>query len=225
MNRHDFLARLPRDAERNLPVAVQVSGPGALFSRPEFKAERLTYPVMPPSAAKGVLEAIFWKPEMRYQIAAIEVLAPIRQFTVRRNETHDVAPLREAAKGIRRIDTAATRDQRNAVCLRDVAYRIHALIHTQPHATKPVTAYRDQFQRRVKRGACFQQPYLGAKEFSADFGPIDADIAPINRSEDLGIMPHTVAYDGTTHSWFTAVLDRGVLWIPAQGIPVPAGVV
>jgi CRISPR-associated protein Cas5d len=162
---------LRRSAEGDLPVTVQVSGDAALFTRPELKVERVTYPVMTPSAAVGVLEAIYWKPEMRYQIVAIEVLKPVRQFTVRRNETTDVAPMAEAVKGTRRVDTAARRDQRNAVCLRDVAYRIHAHIELADHADKPVAAYRDQLRRRLRRGACFQMPYLGTREFTATAWP------------------------------------------------------
>ncbi|GAB3810838.1 hypothetical protein GCM10027605_49870 [Micromonospora zhanjiangensis] len=91
--------QLPRSKDGDLPVVVQVHGETALFSRPELKVERVSYPVMPPSAAVGVLEAIFWKPEIQYRIVAIEVLNPIKQFTIRRNETSDVAPLAEAIRG------------------------------------------------------------------------------------------------------------------------------
>ena len=112
---------LPRSAGGTPPVVVQVWGDGALFTRPELKVERVSYPVMTPSAAGGVLEAIFWKPEFVWRVVAIEVLAPIRQATQRRNETTDLASLTEAASGRRRIDTVAHRVQRNAVYLRDVA--------------------------------------------------------------------------------------------------------
>ncbi|MGH8882672.1 MAG: type I-C CRISPR-associated protein Cas5c, partial [Stackebrandtia sp.] len=158
---------------QNPPVQVQVWGPGALFTRPELKVERVTYPVMTPSAAQGVLEAIFWKPEFTWLVEKIEVLKEIRQFTQRRNETTDLASLFEAASGRRRVDTVANRVQRNAVCLRDVAYRIHAQVRLRPHATQTEAAYRDQFRRRVKRGSCFSQPYLGTREFSAYFGEPD----------------------------------------------------
>lgn len=211
------------------PVTVQVWGDAALFSRPELKVERVSYPVMTPTAAIGVLESIYWKPEIRYRVAAIEVLKPIRQFRIRRNETTDVAPLSEAIRGRRRVDTVAHRDQRNAMCLRDVAYRIHAHIDTLPHATKPEAAYRDQFRRRVTRGACFQRPYLGTREFAAEFGDPD-DAPPIRRTEDLGIMLHSIHRDSdeqVTMSWFTAVLQDGVLRVPERGIqaglPTPAG--
>jgi CRISPR-associated protein Cas5d len=212
---------LRRSPEGDLPVVVQVSGEFALFSRPELKVERVSYPVMTPSAAVGVLESIYWKPEMRYQIVAIEVLKRVRQFSIRRNETSDVAPLAEAIKGTRRVDTAANRDQRNAVCLRDVAYRIHAHIELAPHADKPVAAYRDQLRRRVRKGACFQRPYLGTREFSAEFSwPDDTRRADVN--EEIGIMLHSIHRDGKPGQprmeWFAARVVDGVLYVPERGI-------
>lgn len=211
---------LPRTSDGAPPVVVQVWGDAALFSRPELKVERVTYSVMTPTAARGVLEAIFWKPQMRYRVVAIEVLKPIRQFTIRRNETHQVVSLSGALRG-ERVDTAAARDQRNAVCLREVAYRIHAHIQVLPAADKNAAAYRAQFRRRVTRGACFQQPFLGTKEFSAQFGDPD-DTPAIRRSEDLGVMLHTIHHGPPIRmEWFTARLDCGVLHVPERGIQVP----
>jgi CRISPR-associated protein Cas5d len=213
---------LPQSAGGAPPVVVQVRGDAALFSRPELKVERVSYPVMTPTAARGVLEAIFWKPEMSYQVVAIEVLKPIRQFTVRRNETHQVVSLHAALRGDR-VDTASNRDQRNAVCLRDVAYRIHAHIEAKHGADKNAAAYRDQFRRRVTRGSCFHQPFLGTKEFSADFGDPDG-AERIHRTEDLGVMLHTIHFGPPVRmEWFTARLDDGVLHVPARGIEVPLG--
>ncbi|MGY1618591.1 type I-C CRISPR-associated protein Cas5c [Geodermatophilus sp. SYSU D00691] len=211
---------MPPPGGERPPVVVQVWGDGALFTRPELKVERVSYPVMTPSAAQGVCEAIFWKPEFSWQIVTIEVLNPIRQFTQRRNETTDLPSLSEAATGRRRVDPQAHRVQRNAVCLRDVAYRIHAQVQLRPHATKPEAAYRDQFRRRVARGACFTQPYLGTREFTAYFGEPD-DKPPIGHTEDLGIMLHSVDHSTTPASftWFTARLDHGVLHVPERGIP------
>lgn len=202
------------------PVIVQVWGEGALFTRPELKVERVSYPVMTPSAAVGVLESIFWKPEFAWRVVAIEVLNEIKQFTQRRNETTDLASLADAASGRRRIDTVAHRVQRNAVCLRDVAYRIHAHVVLGAGATKPEAAYRDQFRRRVTRGSCFTQPYLGTREFSAYFGDSD-DSEAQKLTEDLGIMLHSVDHSTTpsSFSWFTARLDQGVVHVPKHGIP------
>jgi CRISPR-associated protein Cas5d len=199
---------------------VQVWGSGALFTRPELKVERVTYPVMTPSAAIGVLEAIFWKPEFAWQIVAIEVLTKIQQFTQRRNETTDIASLADAVSGRRRINTVEHRVQRNAVCLRDVAYRIHAHVRLTDCATKPEAAYRDQFRRRVARGQCFSQPYLGTREFSAAFAEPDETL-PYRHTEDLGIMLHSVDHSTTPKSftWFTARLHDGVLHVPSVGIP------
>ena len=118
------------------PVTVEVWGPAALFTRPEAKVERLTYPVMTPSAAIGVLEAIFWKPEFSWQIQAIEVLNPIKGATVRRNETEQVVTWKAALQG-QRADTSASRTQRSATYLKDVRYRIHATSSFDHARTSP----------------------------------------------------------------------------------------
>jgi CRISPR-associated protein Cas5d len=223
-----LLGELPRSAGGQPPVVVQVWGPGALFTRPEFRVERLTYPVLTPTAAVGVLESIFWKPEFAWVPVAIEVLREIRQFTLRRNETHDLPSFADAVRRGRRIDTVANRDQRNAVCLREVAYRIHAQVELRPSATKPEAAYRDQFRRRVARGACFQQPYLGTREFPAYFAAPDDTPPRRELTEDLGIMLHRIHHGPpVTFDWFHARLDHGVLRIPWTGPPgtnQPAGV-
>ncbi|WP_216898361.1 type I-C CRISPR-associated protein Cas5c [Nocardia alni] len=218
--------QLPRSAAGERPVVVQVWGDAALFTRPELKAERVTYPVMTPTAAIGVLAAIYAKPEFDWRVVAIEVLKPIRQFTQRRNETTDLVPLVDAVAGRRRVDTVAHRVQRNSVCLRDVAYRIHAHVVLRPHADKPTTAYRDQFRRKVTRGSCFSQPYLGTREFTAYFGDSDGTPAVSGLTEDLGIMLHSIDHSSTppTFAWFTACLDRGVLHIPERGIASSGGI-
>lgn len=214
------LLELPKDESGNPPVAVQVWGPAALFTRPELKVERVSYPVITPPAARGVLESIFWKPEMRYVVVAVEVLKPIQQFMIRRNETHALVSLDDARRG-KRVDTVAARDQRNAVCLRDVAYRIYAQVQVTEWATENVAAYRAQFRRRVARGACFQQPYLGTREFSAEFGEPDGSDREHN-TEDLGVMLHSIHRGPPIRmEWFTARLDDGILHVPACGIEAP----
>ncbi|SEN12112.1 type I-C CRISPR-associated protein Cas5c [Nonomuraea pusilla] len=208
------------------PLVVEVEAPYACFTRPEFKTERMSYPVMTPSAAKGVLEAIFWKPEFGYQVTRIEVLKPIRWASIRRNEVSSMltmAWVREAmADTSVRFDAEADRDQRNMVCLRDVAYRIHAQVRLRPHATDPEAKYRDQFRRRVERGACYSQPFMGVREFSASFRP-DTGSEPIRIDEKLGVMLHSIIYgpDGESYRWFHAELRQGVLEIPRDGIELP----
>ena len=209
------------------PVAVEVEGPLACFTRPELKTERVSYPVMTPSAARGVLEAIYWKPEFDYVITAIEVLRPIRWASIRRNEVTSTVTLdwvRGAmADPAQRFDAAADRDQRNTVFLRDVAYRIHAQVRPRPHAGFPEAAYREQFRRRVDRGACFSQPFLGTRECSATFTK-STSRTPIPRIEDLGVMLHSIGYSGAgeTYRWFHARLDSGVLHVPEHGIELAA---
>ena len=161
---------------------------------------------------------------MRWRVVRIEVLNPIQQFTLRRNETTDLVSLADAVGGKRRVDTAAHRVQRNAVCLRDVAYRIHAQVELLPHATKPAEAYRDQFRRRVTAGRCFSQPYLGTREFTAYFGDPDDTRAQEDLNLDLGWMLHSVDHSTTpvSFTWFQARVEQGVLRVPRQGVAVTA---
>ena len=162
-----------QDAYRHPPLVVEVCGPYACFTRPELKSERVSYPVMTPSAAKATLEAIYWKSEFDYIVSAIEVLAPIRWASIRRNEVTSIISLDWVRKAMAdatvRFDVEGDRDQRNTVFLRDVAYRIRAQVRPRPHAERPEATYREQFRRRVDKGACFSQPFLGTRECSASF--------------------------------------------------------
>ena len=179
------------------PVTVEVRGPYACFTRPELKTERVSYPVMTPSAAKGILEAIYWKPEFDYIVTAIEVLNPIRWVGIRRNEVTSMITLDWVRTAMTdpalRFDVEADRDQRNTVFLRDVAYRIRAQVRPRPHAGNPEATYREQFRRRVDKGACFSQPFLGTRECSATFTK-DTGQAPEPVTEDLGMMLHSIIY-------------------------------
>ncbi|UAK31963.1 type I-C CRISPR-associated protein Cas5c [Nocardia asteroides] len=216
----------------NPPLVVEVSGEYACFTRPEMKSERFSYEVMTPSAARGILDAIFWKPEFDYIIVKIEVLKPIRWFSIRRNEVKSTVSddwvRRAMADAGLHYDVEDDRDQRNTVGLRDVAYRIHAQIKLRPHATATEVAYREQFRRRVDKGACYSQPYLGTREFSARFGKATA-AEPISdcrdKDKELGIMLHSIHYDehgGETYSWFPAKLTNGVLRVPPNGTRLPS---
>ncbi|MFE7319033.1 type I-C CRISPR-associated protein Cas5c [Streptomyces sp. NPDC057555] len=207
-------------------LVVEVAGPLACFTRPELKVERVSYPVMTPSAASGVLEAIYWKPEFRYVVRAIEVLRPIEWTSIRRNEVKsaisaaEVAALRKDSR--RRYDVEDDRDQRNTMLLRDVAYRIRAQIRpaSQTKGVSPAK-YRDQLRRRVDKGACFSQPFLGCREFSCSYGPA-TDAPPVERDEELGVMLHSIVYPkqgergGERYRWFRAQLLNGVLAVPER---------
>jgi CRISPR-associated protein Cas5d len=217
-----------KPARESYPALVmEISGDFACFTRPELKAERVSYPMMTPSAARRILQAVFWKPEFEYRIEQLDVLNEIKWFSIRRNEVTEAPSLSTMLKEGRRYHFRAPlkRDQRNTVALRDVAYRIHAQIELNPHATAHVAKYREQFHRRIERGACFSHPYLGTREFSCtDFGLPDYSRQPINRSEDLGVMLLDIDYNPPTPRslWFTAQLHQGILRVPREGIHDPA---
>ncbi|MBA3390889.1 MAG: type I-C CRISPR-associated protein Cas5 [Rubrobacter sp.] len=184
--------------DNGLPLEVKVWGEFACFTRPEFGVERVSYEVMTPSAARGVLEAIFWKPEFRWLVREIEVLRPVRHFSILRNEMNSLQSDRsargwEANGGGYYADD--DRAQRHTLCLRDVAYVIRADIELKPYSTDNPAKYRDQFRRRVKRGQCFNQPYLGTREFSAFFCPPDGGEQAIGVTDDLGLMLFDVDFE------------------------------
>jgi CRISPR-associated protein Cas5d len=208
------------------PLVVEVGGDYACFTRPEFKAERFSYEIITPSAACGVLESIFWKPEFQYVITRIDLLREIKWMSVRRNEVDSTTSLawvqKAASDPSERFNAEEHRDQRNTVLLRDVGYRIYAQMELAPHADANIAKYRDQFRRRVERGACFSEPYLGMREFSATFGPATLK-PPYPETKDLGVMLHSIAHtDGQeSYQWFRAFLNRGVMDdIPPEGSPL-----
>lgn len=207
------------------PVSVRAWGDFACFTRPEMKVERVSYEVMTPSAARGILESIFWKPQMRWQVVSISVLRPIRHFSILRNEvTETVAPT-TVGKWMRGTETPEfladeNRAQRHTLALRNVAYRIDAQPALREHAEKDVAAYRAQFRRRVNRGRCYMRPYLGCREFAASFGPPDDSEQPIDVTDDLGQMLFDLRYDPDEGRadpiFFDARLERGVLHVPQE---------
>ena len=215
---------MTRDHQPHPPLIVEVRGPHACFTRPELKTERVSYPVITPSAAKGVLEAIYWKPEFDYVITAIEVLKPIQWASIRRNEVTSTVMLDWVRKAMTdpalRYDVETDRDQRNTVFLSDVWYRIRTQVRPRPHAGNPEATYREQFRRRVDRGACFSQPFLGTRECSVSHFGKDTGQPPVDRTEDLGIMLHSIRYSqaGETYTWFPALLENGVMIVPENGI-------
>jgi CRISPR-associated protein Cas5d len=201
------------------PLEVKVWGRMACFTRPENKAERVSYPVMTPSAARGVLEAIFWKPEFAYRVREIRVLAPIRFAALQRNEVNLKASPR--SDGISITDERA---QRNTLALcgdgrRDLAYIIRADVAVKPGVEEHPAKYRDQFRRRVERGQCYHRPYLGCREFAGDFGLPDGKEIAVPEDRDLGLMLFDIAFGKPPDSlsiplFFEAQLERGVLRVP-----------
>jgi CRISPR-associated protein Cas5d len=207
-------------------LAVRVWGELACFTR-EMKVERVSYPVMTPTAARGVLEAIFWKPEFQWRVLSIAALKPIHYVSITRNEISDHQSFKDAQKWMKKgggyfADDDEHRTPRHTRALRDVAYLITAAILLRPHATDPTSKYREQFLRRMRRGQCFQRPYLGCREFAADFAEPDGSEHPIDLTGDLGTVLLDIDYatDGSgrgTPRFFQARLQHGVLHVPALG--------
>lgn len=210
---------------------VKVEGEYACFTRPEFKVERVSYPVMTPSAARGLLEAIFWKPEFRWEIQEVWVLKPIRQMSILRNEISN-------RQGDVPIFVEEKRQQRASLILKDVAYLIRATMRLKPHATDPLAKYADQFRRRIARGQYHHTPYLGVREFPAYFEAAAGNEVPQELDLDLGQMLFDIAYcqgeareeltflrhgsarrtvSGYAQAlFFPARLERGILRVPTE---------
>ena len=207
---------------------LEVSGPFACFTRPEMKVERVSYEVMTPSSARSIFEAILWKPQIRWRVHCIEVLKPMKWINLRRNEvsaivsTRNVQQAMNAGAGDLGLYIEDERQQRAGYFLRDVAYRIHAELSLNPEkrGEHPLVKYTEMFSRRASKGQCVNQPYLGCREFAADFKLVeisDTAAAPIAQSKDLGWMLHDMDF---THAhdprpkFFQAQMREGVIDVP-----------
>ncbi|RYG97575.1 MAG: type I-C CRISPR-associated protein Cas5 [Alphaproteobacteria bacterium] len=205
------------------PLVGKVWGKMACFTRPEAKAERVSYPVMTPSAARGVLEAIYWKPEFSYRVRDITVLAPIRYSSIFRNEVDAKASPRAES-----ISITDARQQRHTLLLRGLgdeplSYIIRADAVPRPGVEENPAKFRDIFRRRVADGQCFHRPYLGCREFACDFAkPDSTERVPEDlqdKTVDLGMMLLDIAYgkngSGVHIPYFwQARLENGVLRVP-----------
>lgn len=206
--------------KRSPTLRLRVWGDNACFTRPEMKVERVSYDVMTPSAARGILEAILWKPAILWQVTQIDVLKPIRWESVRRNEVGTTMSPR--ASGLYIEDQ---RQQRAGLFLRDVAYTIHAHFEMTERAGSEdnVKKFEEMFLRRATKGQCFHRPYLGCREFAADFEPVSPDVVyePIGESRDLGFMFYDMEFSGEEPMpmWFRARLEQGSLQVPPVDSP------
>lgn len=177
-------------------VSVKVTGDFACFTRPDLKVERMTYPCMTPSAARGVLDSILWKPEFQWYVRRIQILKPIRFCTIKRNEIN-------IKQWKNPIVIEKKRAQRNSVVLKDVAYIIEASIYQKEISgnNKPEKyigtklGREGMFPRRVKKGQCWRRPYLGVREFSAEFMKADGTEQPIRETIPIGSMLFDIFYN------------------------------
>lgn len=213
---------------RSRMLRLKVWGDNACFTRPEMKVERVSYDVMTPSAARGILEAILWKPAIRWHVDRIDVLKPIRWESVRRNEVGSAMSPRSDGLFIE-----DQRQQRAGLFLRDVAYTIHACFEmtVPPDERNNVIKFQEMFICRASKGKCFNQPYLGTREFSAGFQFVPHNESlpePIAESRDLGFMLYDLCHDssrdvnhvhsctdGCRPSFFRAELKDGRMKVPA----------
>lgn len=227
-------------------LSLEVWGELACFTRPEMKVERFSYPVITPSAARAVFDAVYRKPRFRWQVTAIEVLAPPRYIALRRNEVKERAP---GADVIGRWATGAEepapiladgdsdllgtaekgRTQRQTMALKDVRYRIHAEARPWPEYAQELPAIEAQFRRRAAAGQCIYQPYLGCREFAAYFAPYEGPVAGSAAVPDtrVGWMLYDVfdlsrpgsPSDAPSVSLFDASIVGGVLRVPDYESP------
>lgn len=223
---------------------LEVSGNYACFTRPEMKVERVSYDVITPSAARAVFDAILWKPAIYWQVKKIEVLAPVKWISVRRNEVGKVASPRSDG-----IFIEDDRQQRAGLLLRDVKYRLHSefvfippekrgkvcnpvpewLVDSdevvdlkKPDIRKDETEakYAAMFERRARKGQHFHQPYLGCREFAADVylvDPVAEPATPVPETRDLGWMLYDLDYSEPTDikpMFFRAKIEGGVIRVP-----------
>lgn len=227
----------------NKLFCLDVRGEYACFTRPEMKVERMSYDVITPSAARGVFEAVLWKPALRWRMRKIEVLNPIRRASVRRNEV--AATMIPGGDGVF-IEDKYKRQQKAGLLLADVAYRLHAELEFLPPGKRPKTFFatpdylvdneereilaRDEnpgkyyamFERRARKGQCFHRPYLGCREFACRFRLVEdptAEPPPIAESSDLGFMLYDMNFSDPKNPspvFFHAVMHNGVIDLPRE---------
>lgn len=212
-------------------IRLHVWGERACFTRPEMKAERVSYDVITPSAARGILEAIHWKPAIRWHVDRIHVLRPIRFETLRRNEVGGRVSSDKVASAMKAGKTDGLvsyvdedRQQRAMTLLRDVGYVIEAHFSLTARAGQDDSPgkHLDIFNRRARAGQCFHMPCMGVREFPACFSLVEAEddlpastLPADEKTRDLGWMLHDIDFaNGSTARFFRARLADGVIEVP-----------
>lgn len=214
-----------------MSIKVEVWGDYACFSRPELKTERMSYDVMTPSAARGLLEAIYWHPGLRWVIDRIYVMQPIRFTGIRRNEVKSKISadnVRSAMSGGKQevyLCTSEDIQQRAATVLQDVRYVIeaHFVMTDQAVPSDNAGKFCDIMRRRLEKGQCYHQPCFGVREFPAQFRLWPGgEIPTTGETRDMGLMLYDMDYSdlrNITPMFFRAALENGVLNVPAPESP------
>lgn len=213
-------------------VKVEVWGSLALFCRPEMKTERVSYDVLTPSAARGILEAVYWKPEMKYRISNIYVCNPIRFTNIRRNEVSEKLPRGDGLAALNGEKTPylyapSVIQQRAAMLLRDVRYVIEAHFELTGKGGERDSEEKHYaiLMRRLKHGQCFHQPCFGCREFPAAFRLFESQTvptAPENMGQkDLGYMLYDMDYSDSENirpTFFRAVMRDGCIRVEGSEV-------
>lgn len=211
-------------------ITLRVWGDSACFTRPEMKVERVTYDVITPSAARGILEAIHWKPAIRWVIDEIWVMKPIAYSNIRRNEVSDVVSFSEVKSCIKSVsnsgsaaplylDSQDKRQQRATLYLKDVEYLIqaHFLMTDKTGDDDTADKHYNISLRRARRGQCYHKPYFGCREYPVNFELVE-DISlftPISESRDLGWMLYDIDFKRDMEPrFFRAQMHEGIVSIP-----------
>ena len=211
-------------------VRIECWGDYACFTRPEMKVERVSYDIMTPSAARGLVEAIYWHPGMRYIIDAIGLMSPIQFTNVRRNEVKSKilssSVLKNGTSG-EPLGIGTTQEivQRASTILKDVHYYIdlHFKMTEKANAGDNPGKFKEMLSRRARKGQCYHQPYLGCREFPASFRLVEDDevVQVYPESRDLGYMLYDMDYSDGEHiipRFFRAKLEDGVLYLKGSEI-------
>lgn len=211
---------------KDYKIALHVWGEYACFTRPEMKVERVSYDVITPSAARGVLEAVYWKPQIRWLVERIHVLKPIRLMNVRRNEvaskipTNGLQKIMKEGHGRLGLYVDDDRQQRASIVLKNVGYVIEARFEILDPTEHPKKHY-EMFKRRAEKGQHFHQPYLGTREFACHYEWLDHDAIPrcpesLLGEKDLGYMLHDIDFkDNNTPHFFRVQMKDGIINVPA----------
>ncbi len=215
----------------NYGIKLHVWGEAACFSRPEMKVERVSYDVMTPSAARGIIEAIHWKPAIRWVIDTIEVLKPIQFQSLRRNEVASKVSARNVGTAMKNrstdglyqlTDAGKERQQRAATILCHVGYVIEAHFELTDKAGPGDNEgkHLDMFRRRARNGQCYHRPYFGTREFPVDFelvegSPPMSSLPPEQANRELGWMLHDIDFaNQCTPKFYRATMQEGVIRVP-----------
>ncbi len=208
-------------------VKLMAWGKYACFTRPEMKVERVSYDIMTPSAARGILEAVYWKPEIRWIVDQIHVLNEIRFENIRRNEVASKLPMTGISKAMKdgvspvQLSVEDARQQRASLVLRDVRYVIEAHFElTDKDKEGEPGKHLGMFERRAKKGQCFHRPYLGCREFPADFSWVDVVPKSVHTGQrDLGFMLHDIDFSDNMQPYvFRAVMENGIVECSRQEV-------